>query len=171
MVPGKSRPRLVCTDERAAEGIQAEKGIGARNEVHIGNGRLGNEVPGDRIPKPVVEAHAVQVYREANRAASQGRGQKAPVGDVVLPGIVLAGGEVDGPETTVEAVREIEQVLGRKVVGRERLHIPRVFLHRDAESRERGGPNDCDRRQSDAPRRLRLGSGGQFLCRHGRAGD
>ena len=75
--------------ERPAEGVQPEDRIGAGDDVDARDGRLGDEVPVDRLPEPVVEAHAVQVHRHTDGAADQRRGQEAPVAEVVLPGVAL----------------------------------------------------------------------------------
>src|SRR6266446_10551471 len=98
-------------DKRPSESIQPEDRIGARNEVDIRDGRLRNKIPVDRLPEPVIEAHAVQIHRQADGTAGQGRGQETAVGEVVLPGVTLVAVDVDGAEVAVERVRDAESVL------------------------------------------------------------
>src|SRR4030095_3937076 len=101
---------------------------GAGNDVDARDGRLGNEIPVDGLPEPVVEAHAVQIHRQADGAAGQRRGQEAAVGQVVLPGVALVAVDVDGAEVAVERVRDVEQVLLVYCLGQDRLDVARVFL-------------------------------------------
>ena len=59
--PGEVEASLGSHGESAAESIQPEERIGAGNDIHPGEGELGDEIPVDSVAKPVVEAHAVQV--------------------------------------------------------------------------------------------------------------
>jgi hypothetical protein len=132
--------------ERAAEGVQSEDGIGAGDDVDIGDGRLGDQIPVDRLSEAVIEAHAVKVHREAYGTAGERRGKEAPIREVVLPGIALAGVGVDGSEVPVEEVRDIEQVLVLdQFPGGDRLDVAGVLVDRSAKCRHRRGVDDHDR--------------------------
>ena len=70
--PGKVEAALGAHGECAAERIQAEERIGAGNDVHPGDGELRDEVPVDRVPKAIVEAHAVQIHGQPDGTTRQG---------------------------------------------------------------------------------------------------
>src|SRR5262245_28270874 len=82
---GKVAAVLGAYGERAAQRVEAEDRIRSGDDVDASNGPRRDQIPVDRVPEPVVEAHAVKVDRQADRAAGQRRGQEAPIGDVVLP--------------------------------------------------------------------------------------
>ena len=140
-------PVLGADRERAAQRVESEDRVGARDDVDPGDGQLGDEVPAHRVAEPVVEAHAVEVDRQADGAAGQGRGQEPTVRDVVLPRVALAAGDVDGPETAEEGVREVDRAPALDVIGREGLHVPRVLLDRDPQGGQRRRADDHDGRQ------------------------
>src|SRR4029450_11007642 len=74
------RPREVAAvlgvyGERAAQRVEPEDRIRARDDVDPGDGQLRGEVPPHRVAESVVEAHAVEVDRQADGTAGQRRGQ------------------------------------------------------------------------------------------------
>src|SRR5262249_1829332 len=108
---GEIEAALRVHGERPSEGIEAEDRIGPGNDVDAGDGGLWNEIPADRVSEPVIEAHAVEIHRQADGAARQRGGQKTAIRQVVLPGIALIAGGIDGAEVAVERVRQVEAVL------------------------------------------------------------
>ena len=133
--------------EGTPQRVEAEDRVGAGDDVDAGDGELGNEVPAHGVAETVVEAHPVQVHRQADGAAGERGGEEATVGDVVLPGIALGAVDVDGAEAPEERVREVDAAPARDVIGGEGLHVARVLLDRDPEGRQRRRADDHHRRE------------------------
>ena len=70
--------------ECAAQGIEAEHGVGAGHERHGGDRRSRNQVPIDGVAERLIDAHTVDVDRQAFRGAQQRRGREPVVVDVEL---------------------------------------------------------------------------------------
>src|ERR1700683_107461 len=90
--------------ERAAKRIQTEDGIGAGDQRHCANGRLGDQIPVDRIAEGFVDAHTVDVNRKTFGRAEQRRGGEPVVVDVELERVARALAGVDAAEIIVEVV-------------------------------------------------------------------
>ena len=93
--------------ERTAEGIQAEHGVGARDQRYRVDRGFRNEVPVDGIAEGFIDADAIDVDGKPLRRAEQRRGGEAVVVDVDLEGIARALAGVDAAEVVVEVVGRI----------------------------------------------------------------
>ena len=123
--------------ERAAQRIQAEQRVRAGHQFHAGNRRMRQQFPVDRVAEGLVDAHAVDIDRQALRRAEQRRGGEAAVIEIDLEGIALDLVHVDAGQLARHEFGQVEAFLLFELAAADRLHIGRHLPARNAEAGQR----------------------------------
>ena len=120
----------------AAQGVEAEQGVGARHHVHRGDRRAGNQVPAHHVAKRLVDANPVKVHRQALGRAQQRRGRVAPVVHIRLEGVVLGFVDMHTVQAPIHEGRNIQRHAVVDVPGGEGLDRCRDVADRLFEPRQ-----------------------------------
>ena len=93
-------PVFHADDDGAPQRVETVDGVGA-DDVDARNGKIGHEIPIDRVAEGLIDAHAILVDREAFRRAEHGRRLEAAIKDVRLKRIVEIVIDVDRTQPVV----------------------------------------------------------------------
>jgi len=118
------------------QGVETEHRVGPGHERHSGDRLLGNQIPVHRVAEGFVDAHAVDVHRQALGRAEQGRGGEAVIIDVGLKRIVLALADADAAEVVVQVIRQIQRLLALHVLAICGLYIRGYLIQWQAQAQQ-----------------------------------
>ena len=128
--------------QRAAQRVQAEQRVGARHQGQRCDRRLGNQVPADDIAERLVQAHAVEVDRQALRRAQQGRRGEAAEVDIGLERVVLHLVEMHAAQPPVEEAAQVDGMAALDLAAHGGLHIGRHPVLGHVQPGQGGGADD-----------------------------
>ena len=141
---GVLEPVLGLHRQRATQGVEAKQRVGPWHQDHAGDGRLRDQIPADDIAKRLVQPHAVQVHRQALRAAQQRRRGETPVVDIGLKRVALQLIDMHAAELARHECGQINCVAALEVSGTRRLHVGRQPVFGQVQAGHRADANHLD---------------------------
>ena len=147
--------------QRATQGVQAEQGVRARDELDARDGRLRQQVPVHHVAERLVDAHAVLEHRQALRHPHQRRGGEAAKGDVQLVRVALCRVHGDAARVALQELRQVALALFAHLLAGVDLHVGRHVAQRRAQARQGCGTDHIDLGQLQRLGRVVGGQGGR----------
>ena len=148
MGPAALGPQGQC----AAERVQSVERVGAGHDGDRVDRRPRDQIPVDDVAERLVDAHTVDIDRQALGRAEQRRRGKAAVVEVGLEGIALDFIDGDGADLALERPCRRGAAGGAQRLGRQLLEVRRDLVPGHADAGQQGRADDLDRCD-----RLRLG--------------
>ena len=130
--------------DRAAQRVEAERRVRAWHHAHRAQRELGQHVPLHDIAEGLVDAHAVEIHRQALRGPEQPRGAIAAVREV---GLVQAALDIIDLHAGQPAGQQVGGVAGLRLVDGTAAHDHAAVgqqLPVHTEARKRRGADDLD---------------------------
>ena len=131
-----ARAALAVEGDGAAQRVQPEGRVGARNELNAGDRGLRDQVPVDRIAERLVDAHPVEEDRDALRRAEQRRGRETAEVDVGLKRVALRCVDGDAGRVLVQELGQVARALLAQVTAGEDLRVRRQLAQEHARARQ-----------------------------------
>ena len=142
---GKREAGLGLDRKNAAERVQAEHRIGARQQVRGGDRVARDQVPVHRVAERLVDAHAVDKHGQPLRQAEQRRSGEAAVHQVLLERIALRTVDAGAREAALEMLDHVARVALAQLRRAHALHRRGDVAQRRAEAGHRCRADDLDR--------------------------
>ena len=99
---------LGLDSQRSPQGIQAEKGIGAPDQIDAADGRLWYEFPVNRVTERLHDADSILIHRNPLRQPQQGRTCESTVLNIWLQRVILCGINVQTTEIAIHKICQIK---------------------------------------------------------------